>query len=396
MKQTHIAHLQQEIVQVFGHPVLSFSDCHRLAEEIFEKTGLKISVNTLRRFFGLIAAKYPPSYNTLTILSKACGFQSYSEFVQLWDSKASPYNDPDPPLLKFMVSLFQHIPVASVQDDTYNHIVRLVITYLRSNPALADAFQKRVARTRNGQCFYFERFVNTDYLASFYGDGLRYYLNQKKETEAQVFGHSLLCFRSWLTMDNHAFDVHYKHIIAYELQPSMPHTTQARHLSARLFHAHIHQLPATAILEEARTAFYQLTYTKESSKALPWFEYILTAALVLTHHFEESLFYIGQVAKKRAKYAMPSEEMLLLKSFDMYQAISLAALGRLSKAEVLYTQLKGMSFYFLDQKFFSILFIHLEQLLKPRKLRKAQLQLLVEETGFKQLEVLFTPADLAQ
>jgi hypothetical protein len=195
-------------------------------------------------------------------------------------------------------------------------------------------------------------------------------------------------------MDNHAFEVHYKHVSAYAQQPATSHALQARYFSTRLFHAYIHQQPATAILEEARIAFHQLTYTKESNKALPWFEYILATALVLTHQFEEALFYIGQVAKKRARYALPAEEMLLLNGFDMYHALALAALGRQSKAEALYTQLKGRSFYFLEQKYFSMLFIHLEQFLKPRKLKKAQLQLLIEETGFKRFAALFSAAAL--
>jgi len=151
MKQMHIAHLQQEIVQVFGHPVPSFSDCTRLAEAIFEKTGLKVSVNTLRRFFNLIAAKYPPSYNTLTILAKACGYQSYSEFVQLWEGKVTRPGSEDAGLLKYMVSLFQQVPVANIYDETFNHIVHLTIMYLRSNEDIVDGFQKKIARTKNGQ-----------------------------------------------------------------------------------------------------------------------------------------------------------------------------------------------------------------------------------------------------
>jgi hypothetical protein len=41
-----------------------------------------------------------------------------------------------------------------------------------------------------------------------------------------------------------------------------------------------------------------------------------------------------------------------------------------------------------------MLFIHLEQFLKPRKLKKAQLQLLIEETGFKRFAALFSAAAL--
>jgi hypothetical protein len=47
-------------------------------------------------------------------------------------------------------------------------------------PGAFDRFQRAIAKTRNGQEFYFEQFVNLDELNSFYGDGLRYYFMKNK------------------------------------------------------------------------------------------------------------------------------------------------------------------------------------------------------------------------
>jgi hypothetical protein len=383
MKQRYIAHLQQEIVQVFGHPVLSASNCQKLAEEIFEKTGMKISVNTLRRFFNLITAKYPPSYNTLTILSKACGFSSFNEFVQAQESKTARVADQtDSVLLNYMVSLFQVVPVASMQDETYRSLVRLTITFIISNQDIADAFQKKVARTKNGQGFYYEYFINTDYLARFYGEGLRYYLNEKREPEAQLFGHSLLCFRYWLTADDAGFNRHYKYISSHPRHQGMPPALQARYLSAQLFHAHIHQMPIVSILEEARTAYSQLPYTKESAKAFPQFEAVFTAALVLTHQFEEAFFYIGQAGKRKSRYMVP-EEALLFRNFEVYEALAWAVMEKWAKAEALYERLRTTKFYFLEQQYLSILMLYLGRLLKKKRFHTEELVFLVEETGFR-------------
>jgi hypothetical protein len=71
--------IKEEIVNIFGRRIVSSRDCIQLSDEIFQKTRLQLNPNTLRRFFGLVKAAYPPSHSTLTILSKYCGFQSVEE-----------------------------------------------------------------------------------------------------------------------------------------------------------------------------------------------------------------------------------------------------------------------------------------------------------------------------
>jgi hypothetical protein len=44
--------LKQEVEQCFGKKVMSYGDTVELSREIFSKTSLQISQNTLRRFFG--------------------------------------------------------------------------------------------------------------------------------------------------------------------------------------------------------------------------------------------------------------------------------------------------------------------------------------------------------
>ena len=65
--------IKEEIVNIFGRRIVSSRDCIQLSDEIFHKTKLQLNPNTLRRFFGLVKAAYPPSHSTLTILSKYCG-----------------------------------------------------------------------------------------------------------------------------------------------------------------------------------------------------------------------------------------------------------------------------------------------------------------------------------
>src|SRR3977135_883719 len=55
-----------------------------------------------------------------------------------------------------------------------------------------------VAKTYNGQVFYFEHFVNIDKLNSYYDEGLRYYLIEKRSAEAKIFANSMFVYKNWL------------------------------------------------------------------------------------------------------------------------------------------------------------------------------------------------------
>ncbi len=81
--------------------------------------------------------------------------------------------------------------------------------FLQRHPELIDKFQRNIAKIKNGQDFYFEQFINIDGLNSYYGMGLRYYLNEKKTAEAQIFGHSILCAKNWLLENPHGVRKHY-------------------------------------------------------------------------------------------------------------------------------------------------------------------------------------------
>lgn len=87
--------VQQEVEESFGHRVTTSRDCIRLSEEVYYKTSFKINPNTLRRFFGLVKAQYPPSLATLTILANYCGYHSLEEIsaTRKWLSKEQDVPD---------------------------------------------------------------------------------------------------------------------------------------------------------------------------------------------------------------------------------------------------------------------------------------------------------------
>jgi hypothetical protein len=76
-----VEELKVEIEKSFGKKIISRGDCELLSDDLYRKTGVVISYNTLRRMFGL--AEYrQPRITTLNHLSNYIGFKSFQDFNQ--------------------------------------------------------------------------------------------------------------------------------------------------------------------------------------------------------------------------------------------------------------------------------------------------------------------------
>jgi len=76
-----IEELKSKIENSFGKKINTRGDCELLSDDLFRKTGVVISYNTLRRMFGL--AEYrQPRITTLNHLSNYIGFKSFQDFNQ--------------------------------------------------------------------------------------------------------------------------------------------------------------------------------------------------------------------------------------------------------------------------------------------------------------------------
>jgi hypothetical protein len=65
----------------FGRKILNTNDCQELSKHVFKKIKINISLDTCRRFFGIISSKNQPSIYTLDIFAKYIGFEGYHDFI---------------------------------------------------------------------------------------------------------------------------------------------------------------------------------------------------------------------------------------------------------------------------------------------------------------------------
>lgn len=80
-KKEHIDYLKSLVAIGFSKNVTTAYDCSSLATAIETTIQKKVSVDTLRRFFGVINSTSLPSTYTLDVLSKYVGYKNWSDLI---------------------------------------------------------------------------------------------------------------------------------------------------------------------------------------------------------------------------------------------------------------------------------------------------------------------------
>jgi hypothetical protein len=285
-------------------------------------------------------------------------------------------------LLFYLVMLFKETEISDENDFTFFRFVGQTIAFLEYHPDLIDQFQREIAKTNNGQLYYFEQFVNFDRLNAFYGDGLLYYLHEKKTADAQIFGNYLLCLRYWLAIDNKNLEKHYHAVIQYDLNKNSSPATAARCYATQLMQASTNPDP---ILVNARQYYATVSLTKDNFVSVFRFYCILSHVLLLIRQYEEALFYIDEFLKNNKKYVLPPTESSLAEAIHLFKAIALVHSGEKAAGKEWLDSLNTCNFFFLSKQYFTILYLSIKQLLKKSRSEQKQLQYLVRTTGFVKL-----------
>lgn len=378
--------IKDEIQEVFGRPIVSSRDCMELSDEIYEKTKSQLNFNTLRRFFGLVKAEYPASQSTLTILSRYCGFHSTTEVQHVKKAEYHPEKVEATNLLLYLVALFEETPVTGQSDKTFLSLVKQTIKFLHHHLALMDKFQNLIAKTQNGQAVYYEQFVNMNKLNSYYGTGLRYYLNEKRTKDGHIFTYSMWLLKEYLNGNDEKVMEYAGLIKKEQFAPELNLHIACRFHSALLLFSHVSHFPVEEILIDLYK-YYSSSFvqTNASGEQLFYFECVVSEALVLTGHYHDALYYLeGAEAHQKkiqyCKYTTSPQNLKLLKAIACYKT------GRPDRSIDIFNTIKPSDLFFISNKYYGILYLHLANELK-RKHNKynESLQHLIQETGFVRL-----------
>ncbi len=384
LKPTNVDLLKEEVEKTFGRKILFSADCIYLQTHILKHLQFTLSFNTLRRFFGLMESKHRQSVYTLDVLSNYCGYSSFNHFVaSKQQSQPASTEHQNFPLTNYLVRIFKNIELKNTNDLVYLELVGQTIQFLEHQSYNFDEFQREIARTKNGQRIYFEKFIHIDKLNSYYGDGLRYYLHECNEKDSQIFGHSTLCFRYWLSKNNIGVEHHYNKIIDYAVDKSTPSNIAGSFFAAQLFYANTFNRPQDPILMEARQYYSLIKSSKENLALVYQFLKQFSEALVLTSQYEEATYYIEEAIKKR-KNQNTDNDLGMFEAIHLFKAFVKTHLQE-PDAKELVTSIDPNNYYFLHKQYMTILYLSLKQSFQKSSHNYDQMQNLIEETGFFRL-----------
>lgn len=291
----------------------------------------------------------------------------------------------DSGLLDLLVLLFKDTDHKSLNDPHFFSLVDGAISRLGQWPGIIDRFHRRIAKTTNGQKVYFEQFVNIDKLNLYFGEGLRYYMHENRKPEAQLFGHSLLCFNSWLTGNHSLLHHHFKETIRYNLDETTNMFVSARYFASELFYNEITSKSPGPVLDKARDFYASLNMFKTDANSFPAFDYIMAETLVLLQQYDEALYYIQRALRKRNSHVPTYMNTKMYESIYLFHATALWHLGRIEKARDIFDTINPTNFHFLSKQYNTILYILLKKRMDRGKNYDKQLAYLVQQTGFRQL-----------
>lgn len=373
--------LRNLVETTLGKKIASNRDCIELQQDIYRKTSVRLSNNTLRRFAGLITSSHKPSSGTLNSLSLYCGFSSFDEIASL---KAQRKKSMDSVLLGFMTSLFKKTITKDEDDSTFINVVQHTIDFLNRHPLLAEPLQTAIAKTSNGQRYYFETFINTDNLGGYFGNGLPHYLAEKQTLEAQIFGNALLAQRNWLTKNDNAFSDFAGRLAQFNLQREVHPFVAGRYFGIAVLSVLESPAEKDATMQKAHKYYLELRPSNYRFSDFPCFELTYATALSLGGQWKEALFFLEQALSKCSVNKPAATFAEDVQSLRLFKALALSRLARKKESENVLAAVKLDGSAFLSKKFHRIIYI-LACSSRKNKRDTEVLNELVKDTGFVRL-----------
>lgn len=329
--------LRSYVERHFGKRITDRPDCEALSQQIFSKTHLFISYNTLRRFFRLAGNNDSnPSNSTLNILSIYCGYRSYDEFMRIAlnsDPVLVAHNlllslqDEDNLTIDFLKDeleklrdqriLFGVIP--SIIQRTFflgktellNRLFELEVIFnnkhylhadlyflmqligdeLRKHHTLSEKIWKTWATIPLARFYYFELFVDMDNLIHSHHYAISHYYKASETKQDKLFALSLLFWKAFWSNNQREYNKLYNELTFIELTPELHPIPVARALNCLLVHEY----------RAGGKVSYELNQTIEryrkqySNHPEPFFNYWIIEGLAITHQWEKCLAYIEEL-----------------------------------------------------------------------------------------------------
>lgn len=363
-----VSKLKKEIELVYGMPIRNGNQCHNLSSNIFEQTGEYISFQTLRRFFGFIDKAKQPTFKTLDVLSKYCGFRDYDDFI-CNSEKTSPQN---------LIELVYSISLRKELDLNFHYVCRNLARFLYLNLNKLNENLSFLVSSNVSHEYLFERFPFIDHINNqVYKRALQSYAKSKGTIDATVFTESLFYLANYLKTGSSArIPSSLKIKTLAQLHPFL----QARVIGTFLLH---YKKDKTELVSLAFKQQKIQNSTLAEEYRFPFFNYMMAEYFILCKMYKEA---IEMIDLGRSDNSNPTGwlETGYYETLDLLYCIALEGIGNHAKAQHLFEKINRNHFHFIFHKYFGIQYLNLKVRLmnKIDDNDKAELDNLYRETKF--------------
>lgn len=168
--------------------------------------------------------------------------------------------------------------------------VRLAVgNSFRDNNSIRDRLIRLFASHQSGRTYFFERFVDINYLFNNYRFRIEEYLKHASSDENRLFGHSILYLAGFLQMDTAACRQHFSKVAEIPTHIDVHPWPIGRKLSCMILHSYYIERAEIPNLSDLIRRFTTEAYAYEGylKRGLVEFELYIMLALVLVKRFKE-------------------------------------------------------------------------------------------------------------
>lgn len=432
-KSKAIQLLKKNIQIELGKAVTTRGHCEELEHEVHRKTGVKLSYNTIRRFFKLAGklSHSEPSVSTLDILANYAGFRDFHSLkigmtksesleqktlgqiavlsgVFLLSSRKkvnfleNHVSDNSWPLLVSLMAeraaaegdrdffyLFFDSGIIFQNSDYLNQRLYFGMQYLGviiRNLSFRNELLRSLACHEFGRKFYYELFVDMDSLVLDFYKGVQDYFNSSIQEQDKLFASALLHFRAWMAGNRVSRSKWFSEIRRVSLNPDEIHPIpMARSLNAHMFEDFNEMGSVSSVTNKLIKSVIGaiLKSGLRTGQADMFFFWLLQGA-VITQNWKIAELCIFQIEKFRPKKLAYYDEG----SYELFKALkglSLYRMGKVSQAERCLVEIEGSKFYSFSLQFDSIFVKALCYLIYPNFQMKKEGRIYSQKMGYVKL-----------
>ena len=354
INKQHLENLQKKVLEQSGIQLKRSVDCDKLAKIVSEKTNSYVNGISFKRLYGFTKYSFSPAIQTLDILSQYVDHENWYHFESTLTDK-HPISKQE---LDIYLSFYDIDFVNDVEphEGGFQSVSRKIASRFREDPnALIRNIDNLVCKPY-AQIFFVEHFPDYDKLCNYFFKVFEGYLNYKNTQEAQLFGNCMLFLKSFWLLDKKGCGNYLQQINKIKVDSSIHPYLIGRFYACNLMYDSFFRKGEN--MQKIYSEFIELR--KELPKKgkhfydFPASEYIFSEALL---HCKEYKKCIEVVESGIQDYSFKME-FVRKGYYRQMQLVWLMASKKLNsnlKIESQLEKIKPENFYFISQKYFTVL-----------------------------------------